>query len=287
MTDQPTSSITLHDSRHEFGEEIIRLDKEGFHYRGQFIADAGEAHHLMVKFLRQQTQPEPQGPTDEELLDFGSDIMGDCLPCDHDLLIAFASAVLARWGRPAIEPQGPVLDCDEIEVPVWHRGDDFYVYKEGYTAGWAAGVNAAADCWGRPAIEPRGPTDEELEATAKDAEILSMKKQGGLTSPTPDGIHAQLQEQRLAGLRAVAACFGRPAIEPVPVAERLPGPDAVDENGNCWLWDSEGCFWDWTYIRTRTKTEMYSYTHWLVEMYSYTHWLPHHALPVPQQEHVE
>ena len=43
-------------------------------------------------------QPEPQGPTDEELLDLGSDVMGDCLPCDHDLLIAFARSVLARWG---------------------------------------------------------------------------------------------------------------------------------------------------------------------------------------------
>ena len=40
-------------------EEVIRLDKEGFHYRGQFIADAGEAHRLMVEFLRQSTQPEP------------------------------------------------------------------------------------------------------------------------------------------------------------------------------------------------------------------------------------
>ncbi len=45
-------------------EEVIRLDKEGFHYRGQFIADAGEAHRLMVEFLRQQTQPEPQQEAD-------------------------------------------------------------------------------------------------------------------------------------------------------------------------------------------------------------------------------
>jgi hypothetical protein len=35
--------------------EVIRLDKEGFHYRGQFIEDAGEAHRLMVEFLRQGT----------------------------------------------------------------------------------------------------------------------------------------------------------------------------------------------------------------------------------------
>jgi hypothetical protein len=52
------------------------------------------------------------------------------------------------------EPEGPTLDCDEIDVPAWHRGDDFYVYKEGYTSGWAAGLKAAADCWGRPTIKP-------------------------------------------------------------------------------------------------------------------------------------
>ena len=37
------------------GEEVIRLDKDGFHYRGQFIEDAGEAHRLMVEFLHQNT----------------------------------------------------------------------------------------------------------------------------------------------------------------------------------------------------------------------------------------
>jgi hypothetical protein len=37
--------------------EIIRIDAKGFHYRGQFIEDAGEAHRLMVEFLR-KAQPE-------------------------------------------------------------------------------------------------------------------------------------------------------------------------------------------------------------------------------------
>ncbi len=38
-------------------DEVIRIDAEGFHYRGQFIADAGEAHRLLVEFLRKH-QPE-------------------------------------------------------------------------------------------------------------------------------------------------------------------------------------------------------------------------------------
>ncbi len=40
-------------------EEVIRIDKEGFHYRGQFIADAGEAHRLMVEFLRRAREAQP------------------------------------------------------------------------------------------------------------------------------------------------------------------------------------------------------------------------------------
>jgi hypothetical protein len=54
------SKITLN----ERGREVIRVDEEGFHYNGQFIADAGEAHRLMVAFLKQNTaQPEQKVPT--------------------------------------------------------------------------------------------------------------------------------------------------------------------------------------------------------------------------------
>ena len=58
MTTTPNSSFKFSDLSAGM-EEIIRLDKEGFHYRGQFIADAGEAHRLMVEFLRKNTQLEP------------------------------------------------------------------------------------------------------------------------------------------------------------------------------------------------------------------------------------
>lgn len=40
-------------SFNNYTEEVIRITSEGFHYRGQFIADAGEAHRLLVEFLRQ------------------------------------------------------------------------------------------------------------------------------------------------------------------------------------------------------------------------------------------
>jgi hypothetical protein len=98
-------------------EEVLRLDKEGFHYKSQVIEDAGEAYRLMVESLRQSISPvlakQPVGPTDEELLELsqfhgitycmrdgsfihpmqeGEDISDD--------VVSFARAVLARWGQP-------------------------------------------------------------------------------------------------------------------------------------------------------------------------------------------
>jgi hypothetical protein len=86
----PTSFIFLRENT----EEVIRLDKEGFHYNGQFIADAGEAHRLMVAFLKQNTaQPETDGPTDEELWELYDQRAGE--PDDWPWIRDYARAVLA------------------------------------------------------------------------------------------------------------------------------------------------------------------------------------------------
>jgi hypothetical protein len=50
--------------------------------------------------LNSITQPEPQGPTDEDLLALAQEL--DDLPVQAPF--AFARAVLERWSRPAIEP---------------------------------------------------------------------------------------------------------------------------------------------------------------------------------------
>jgi hypothetical protein len=62
--------------------------------------DAWQDIRQRLKSALRLAQPEPEGPTEEELLNLGNDVMGDCLPCDPDLLLAFARAVLARWGSP-------------------------------------------------------------------------------------------------------------------------------------------------------------------------------------------
>ena len=69
---------------------------------------------------------------------------------------------------------------------------------------------------------------------------------------------------------AVLARWGRPAIEPVPVAERPWEREGwCDAEGRCYGWD--GDYW-W----------MVGNPGWANE--TITHWLPHWALPVPQQE---
>ena len=124
MTDQPTNCITLNSPA---TEEIIRLDKEGFHYRDQFVEDAGEAHRLMVEFLRQGTAPilakQPVGPTDEELMDLAEEAWvpfakSQPHPQGHPWDLVLARAVLARWGNYPVKP-------DSSPIPTAERWPEF------------------------------------------------------------------------------------------------------------------------------------------------------------------
>jgi hypothetical protein len=69
-------------------------------------------------------------------------------------------------------------------------------------------------------------------------------------------------------VRAALTRWGRPTIEPVPVAERLPGPDDLDDQGTCWMFHPVNLH----YCLCRPDPSVH------------THWLPHHAMPVPSAE---
>jgi hypothetical protein len=43
-----TNNITMYSNK----EEVSRIDKNGFHYRGEFVEDAGIAHRLLVTYLQ-------------------------------------------------------------------------------------------------------------------------------------------------------------------------------------------------------------------------------------------
>ena len=90
-------------------QEIIRLDSEGFHYRGQLIEDAGEAHQLMVEFLKQstQSQPKPVAPTDAELIEPIVWMIDERVyDTDKGEIAESLRELIARWGTPAINTRG-------------------------------------------------------------------------------------------------------------------------------------------------------------------------------------
>ena len=80
-------------------EEVIRLDKEGFHYKGQFIADAGEAHRLMLAFLKQHAKVELEPPTDEELQALWHELFSHDDTVSSGDVEVIARAALERWGH--------------------------------------------------------------------------------------------------------------------------------------------------------------------------------------------
>ncbi len=76
-----------------------------------FAASFQSLGQYRTALLAALAQPEPQGPTNEELDEFaiywwGSETdersVSDVIECGS--MAAFARAALARWGRPAIEP---------------------------------------------------------------------------------------------------------------------------------------------------------------------------------------
>jgi hypothetical protein len=63
-----------------------------------YASPDGPNAEVLARARAALAQPEPQGPTDEELWDLYQDLGRDFSPTE------FARTVLARWGRRAIEP---------------------------------------------------------------------------------------------------------------------------------------------------------------------------------------
>jgi hypothetical protein len=103
--------------------------------------------------------------------------------------------------------------------------------------------------------EPQGPTDAEMQ----DLALHCVKGN--------KSVEWVIQEALVR--------WGRPAIEPVPVAERLPGPEDCDDQGRCWMCGKVDGDWRLISIDNPGVPQL---------KYAFSHWLPHWALPVPQQE---
>jgi hypothetical protein len=181
----------------------------------------------------------------------------------------------ARTAQAQPEPEGVTLDCDEIDVPAWYRGDDVHVYEEGYTAGWAAGTQAMAH-HARPTIQPLAPEPGYEKGYAQ--EHLARLMRDAIGTETNHNVYIVAAGKILDRPEfAHVARWGTSTIQPVPVAERLPGPEDCDAEGRCWLHG--------LHLFGGEAAWVFGYPAWAQRFTDvYSHWLPHHALSVPQQE---
>jgi hypothetical protein len=85
------------------------------------------------------------------------------------------------------------------------------------------------------------------------------------------GIPVERMKQSPLAVRVDAALSQPEPQGPVPVAERLPGPEDCDAEGRCFVWDWRAT--EWRFL------ERSIFDHGWQDAY----WLPHNALPVPQQ----
>lgn len=82
--------------------------------------------------------------------------------------------------------------------------------------------------------------------------------------------------------RAVLTRWGRSAITPIPVSERLPGAEDCDAEGFCW----------WFSAADPTVGTFGIAACWVLRKHEpddddwRTHWLPHWALPLPPSDHL-
>jgi hypothetical protein len=121
---------------------------------------------------------------------------------------------------------------------------------------------------------PQGPTDEELLdwASYYGIDYVDAHRPSEL-----DVEKAPVRSDELCIFaRTILQCWSGPAIKPVPVAERLPGPeDCIRRADDDWCWGQERSLLTgqaaarWRLMRVSALTE------------EAVTWLPHHALPVP------
>jgi hypothetical protein len=126
--------------------------------------------------------------------------------------------------------------------------------------------------------EPQEPTDEELRQLADEYWNLA---------PNQECVPVFLLTV-YDFARAAVARWGAPAIEPIPVAERLPEPGDCDARGKCWI--GEMCNhndqnipnWELSFFGDLSHR---SYSHQeIARAYPEAVWLPYYALPIPTDQ---
>ena len=137
--------------------------------------------------------------------------------------------------------------------------------------------------------EPVAPTDEEImelmPQQMRDDLANAARALAGFDRANVKAAGAMriiLNRHAVDHARAALAKWGRPAVQPVPVSERLPGPENCDKQGHVWAWrvyrpqnddDDDGDFW--MQIPAKWLSHIPFSSNW-------SHWLPANALPTPE-----
>ncbi len=149
-----------------------------------------------------------------------------------------------------------IKECDRPDDPRWQE------YEQDI---------AARAALAQP--EPQGPSELELEAI--ELKLWDKHRTKGYMGEEfmyDNDFSAALDEYR--DLLAQPA----PVVVPVPVSERLPGPEDCDAEGRCWFFHTSTIGGnEWFLSQLPKVSEWYRWQ-------SITHWLPHGALPVPGVE---
>ena len=208
-------------------------------------------------------------PTLQQVADLCSQFGFTCAgEADLACLRAVLREGFSRWGRPAPAPD----DRGVLPMIVSETGADDEPELEriicASISGGADYVNSMPRELRLERITPEGSTfaryiqvDADARPDVRPAPVPVLPDDAQVIEPTERTIMVPLQT-------------------PVPISERLPGPEDCDAEGKCWMgyWDSHvnglghsHKTWFWTLEDLSMVDE-------------HTHWLPHHALPLPSGE---
>jgi hypothetical protein len=223
-------------------------------------------------------QPEPADLTDDELMDMAEFYIEDNGLLGLHNAGEFARVAIAadRARRPT--PQPPT-DGEVAEVLQW-------------PAEWSRKQRAQeAEMLCCSAGMTPGKEMQQLVRDARDG--MPLQHLHDLIShaiPTPQPPADGEVEDALLELRSIVMGLGQMGMnvvakrvehaadllqrqhpQPVPVSERLPGPEDCDAEGRCWMFDP--CDRGWWCYREALPSDG--------DPEPFTHWLPHWALPAP------
>ena len=161
-----------------------------------------------------------------------------------------------------LEPEGPSdQEIEEwadaaTEVPLEEMDPEVHGWRRCFTKEeFGASIRAALVRWGTP----QPPAAGEVAAALIELRSTVM----GLGQM---GMYVAAQR-----VERAADLLRRHHPQPVPVSERLPGPEDCDAEGRCWMFDP--CDRGWWCYREALPSDG--------DPEPFTHWLPHWALPVP------